>query len=164
MLNRDDFRKTKNMSKDEMDKWLRNRDLITHSSLKKQFEKMYNEDLLLAIDIFIVAIAYTLHFSEDTHFEQNELTSFLDDLFVTIDMFKTGEYKAEDYREELEKCGVKIKTYDYSKRYRDNELKYKNRNEEALKWLNRYMSEGNCTCNLEDLQLLENILNGEYGD
>lgn len=125
MINREEFRKIKSMNKDELDKWISRREAIIYTTLRKEFEKDYNNQLSGAVDVFTTAIAYSLHFGGDTKFGQKRMTSFLEDLFVTIDMFRTGEYNPNDYKEALEKAGIKINCYDYSKLYKDVEDKYK---------------------------------------
>lgn len=116
-LSREEFRTIKGMSKETMEKWFSNRNAIMYNSLRKEFEKNYQEELACSIDCFITAIAYTLHFSEETRFEQDKLSSFMEDMLVTVDMFRTGEYKPEEYEEELQKAGIKINSYDYSRVY-----------------------------------------------
>lgn len=117
-LSRDEYRKIRSMSKETMEKWLSNRNAIMYESLRKEFERNYQEELQCSIDCFITAIAYTLHFSEETHFGQKRLSSFIEDMLVTVDMFRTGEYKPEEYEEELKKAGIKINSYDYSRIYK----------------------------------------------
>lgn len=117
-LSRDEYRKIKTMSKETMEKWLSNRNAIMYESLRKEFERNYQEELQCSIDCFITAISYTLHFSEETHFGQKRLSSFMEDMLVTVDMFRTGEYKPEEYEEALTKAGIKINSYDYDRIYK----------------------------------------------
>lgn len=117
-LSRDEYRKIRSMSKEGMEKWLESRNASIYNSLRKEFENKYQEELACSIDCFITAIAYTLHFSEETHFGQKRLSSFIEDMLVTVDMFRTGEYKPEEYEEELKKAGIKINSYDYSRIYK----------------------------------------------
>lgn len=117
-LSRDEYRKIRSMSKEGMEKWLESRNVSIYNSLRKEFENKYQEELTCSIDCFITAIAYTLHFSEETHFGQKRLSSFIEDMLVTVDMFRTGEYKPEEYEEELKKAGIKINSYDYSRIYK----------------------------------------------
>ena len=88
--------------------------------LRIKYEKAYNDELQNSIDNMITSIAYTLHFSEATHLGKKRLPEFMEDLFVTIDMFRTGEYKPEDYENQLKEVGITIDTYDYSRVYKDN--------------------------------------------
>ena len=80
------------------------------NQVKENFEKEYDralkEDLGNCIDTFCLAIAYTLHFNEKTKFGRDRLCDFLQDMFVTVDLFRKGEYNPEDYKKELEEYGI----------------------------------------------------------
>ena len=76
------------------------------NQIKKEYESVMEEDLGNSIDIMCLALAYTLSFNEKTKFGADRLTDFLDDFFVTVDMFSTGEYSPEDYAKQLEKKGI----------------------------------------------------------
>ena len=76
------------------------------NQIKQEYEKNYEEDLGNSIDIMCLALAYTLSFNEKTKFGVDRLTDFLDDFFVTVDMFSSGEYSPEDYAKQLEKKGI----------------------------------------------------------
>lgn len=117
-LSRDEYRRIKSMSKEDMERWLSNRNTMMYETLRKEFEHNYQEELQCSIDCFITAIAYSLHFSEETHFGRKRLGSFLEDMYVTVDMFRTGEYKPEEYEAELSKAGIKINSYDYDRIYK----------------------------------------------
>lgn len=136
-LSRDEYRAIRTMSKEKMEQWLSNRDNIMYNSIRKEFEKNYHEEIDNSVENFLIAIAYTLHFSENTRFGPKKLPDFMEDLFVTVDMFRTGEYKPEEYAEELKKCGIKFDNYDYTKIYRKKveelEAMYKNGNREEPK-------------------------------
>lgn len=86
------------------------------SELVKQLNEVYKDQLSQDLDNWCTAIAYTLRFSEEFHCSKSKLPRFMEDLFVTVDMFRTGEYKPEDYREELAKTGVLIENYKYKPR------------------------------------------------
>lgn len=79
-----------------------------NSKYEQYYEKKYKEDLSNAIDNFILTIVYTLRYNQYTRFGNKRINDFMEDLFVTIDMFRTGEYKPEEYRKELEEDGIKI--------------------------------------------------------
>lgn len=172
MLNREDYRKIKSFNKDEMDRWLTYHNNMIYNQLRKEFEKNYTDELQCSIDNFITSIAYTLHFNESCKFGQKRLSDFMEDMLVTVDMFRTGEYKPQDYQEELKQAGIKINAYDYSKLYKDHDAmvrkeydnkinNLKDRNEKAIKWLEDFSANGGTSCNLGDLQTLENILRGD---
>ncbi|MGM9881492.1 MAG: hypothetical protein ACI31S_01460 [Bacilli bacterium] len=76
--------------------------------LRREYDNAFKQEVEDAIENFCVAIAYTLHFSEDTKFGPEKLNSFMDDLFITIDMFRIGEYNPEEYKEKLKNDGIHI--------------------------------------------------------
>ena len=171
-LNRDEFRNIKSFSREQMEKWLERYYRMTYNRLQKEFENAYKDELDSSIQNFITAIAYTLHFNEDTHLTHDELAGFMDDLFVSVDLFRKGEYNPDDYREQLREDGIEIAEYDYDKLYRQNEktvregvekvlLPYKERNDKAIKWVEDFQANGHTSCNLGDLTTLENILKGD---
>lgn len=53
-------------------------------------------------------VRYTLHFNEKTKFGQARIDDFMEDLKVTIDNFRTGEFHVEDYEEQLGADGIKF--------------------------------------------------------
>lgn len=123
MLSRDDYRKIKSMSKEEMSRWLELEKGMTYNRLRKEFNEAYKDELDNGVSNFLIAMWYTLHYNEDIHLQNDELASFMEDLFVTVDMFRKGEYKPDDYREQLKEDGVKFAEFDYSKLYRDRAMR-----------------------------------------
>ena len=82
------------------------------NDVRKEYEKIYEEkyerEVEDTIENFLIAITYCLHFSEKTKFGKNRLKEFLDDLLVTVDMFKKGEFSPDDYRKALIEDGIEI--------------------------------------------------------
>ena len=154
-LSRDEFRHLKSFSKEQMEKWLQGYYNITYNSLRKEFEEAYKDELDSSIQNFITAIAYTLHYNEEAHLQRDELASFMDDLFVSVDMFRKGEYKPEEYKEQLKEDGIEIAQYDYDRLYREKDAPYKEKYEELMKFLNETKSKAKI---VEDIK---NILGGE---
>lgn len=74
----------------------------------RDYENAFQKELSEAIDNFCLAIAYALHFSEKTKFGEKRIKEFLNDTFVTVDMFRKGEYSPEEYKKQLSKAGIKI--------------------------------------------------------
>lgn len=156
MLSRDDYRKIKSMSKQEMERWLTYDKNMTYNNVRKEFEKAYQDEIANSVSNFLVAIWYTVHFTENIQLSHDELASFMDDLYVTVDMFRKGEYKPDDYKKELEADGVKFSDFDYDKLYRDVKESYKKyveRNAKAKRWIDEHTD--------LDLTELRKILEGE---
>lgn len=84
--------------------WLKQFD----DQVRRDYENAFQKELGDAIDNFCIAIAYALRFSEKTKFGNKRIKEFMDDVFVTVDMFTKGEYSPEDYRQELIKSGITI--------------------------------------------------------
>ena len=76
--------------------------------VRREYENTFQKELSEAIDNFCVGIAYALRFSEKTKFGEKRIKEFLDDIFITLDMFRKGEYSPEDYKKQLSESGIKI--------------------------------------------------------
>ena len=139
-LNRDEYRTIKGMSKEQIERWLRGYYNVIYNNLRKEFEDAYKDELDSSIQNFITAIAYTLHYNEEVHLQRDELVSFMDDLFVSVDMFRRGEYRPEEYEEQLKEDGIEIAEYDYDRLYREKDAPYKEKYEELVKFLNETKS------------------------
>ena len=153
-LNRDEFRTIKSMSKEQMEKWLYNRNVAMYNSLRKEFDDAYKDELDSSVQNFITAIAYTLHFNDDIHLQNDELAGFMNDLFVSVDMFRKGEYKPEEYKEQLEEDGIEIAKYDYDRLYREKDAPYKEKCEELVKFIKETKSKAKI---INDLKLILGI-------
>ena len=150
-LNRDEYRTIKSMSKEQMEKWLYNRNVTTYNALRKEFEDAYKDELDSSVQNFITAIAYTLHYNEEVHLQNDELASFMDDLFVSVDMFRKGEYRPEEYRDQLREDGIEIAEYDYDRLYREKDAPYKEKYEELVKFLNEIKSKAKIIENIKTI-------------
>ena len=139
-LNRDEFRNLKSFSREQMEKWLQGYYNITYNSLRKEFNDAYKDELDSSVQNFITAIAYTLHYNDDTNLQHDELNSFMEDLFVSVEMFRKGEYKPEEYKEQLKEDGIVIAEYDYDRLYREKDAPYKEKYEKLVEFLNNTKS------------------------
>lgn len=106
IINRSELRRlekaARDKNKDKLLEWI----IQFDNQIRMEYENTYKKELADSIDNFCTAVAYTARFSETTHLGPKKLPEFMDDLFVTIDMFRVGEFKPEDYEEELRKCGI----------------------------------------------------------
>lgn len=153
-LNRDEYRTIKSMSKEQMEKWLYNRNVTMYNALRKEFNDAYKDELDSSVQNFITAIAYTLHFNDDVHLQNDELASFMDDLFVSVDMFRKGEYRPEEYRDQLREDGIEIAKYDYDRLYREKDAPYKEKYEKLVKFIKETKSKAKI---VDDLKLILGI-------
>ena len=154
-LNRDEYRTIKSMSKEQMEKWLQGYYNVIYNSLRKEFEEAYKDELDSSIQNFITAIAYTLHYNEEAHLQRDELASFMDDLFVSVDMFRKGEYKPEEYKEQLKEDGIEIAQYDYDRLYREKDAPYKEKYEKLVKFLEETKSKAKVIDEIKELLNLD---------
>lgn len=81
------------------------------SELNREYKQDYQRDLGQAVDYFIIAIAFTLHFNEKTRFGRKRLFDVLKDIQETVDMFRKREYSPQEYVKMLhdEKIDIKVK-------------------------------------------------------
>lgn len=156
-LNRDEFRNLKSFSREQMEKWLQGYYNITYNSLRKEFNDAYKDELDSSVQNFITAIAYTLHYNEDVHLQHDELNSFMEDLFVSVDMFRKGEYKPEEYEQQLKEDGIVIAEYDYDRLYREKDAPYKEKYDKLVKFLNETKSKAKVVDDIKELLNIKEI-------
>ena len=161
-MNRQDYRRIKSMSKEEMERWLYYEQVGIQNAVRKQYEDMYKDELDNSVQNFLFAIAYTLHFSDSINLQKDELASLMDDLFVSVEMFRKGEWKPKDYEQALKEDGIVFKPYDYSKLYREKEGKYQQINQATKKFIEDWIANSEqTTVNLGDLQTIADRLVAE---
>lgn len=150
-LSRDEFRTLKGFSKDQMEKWLQGYYNVTYNSLRQEFNDAYKDELDSSVQNFITAIAYTLHYNEDTNLQHDEFASFMDDLFVSVEMFRKGEYNPEEYREQLREDGIEIAKYDYDRLYREKDAPYKEKYDKLVEFINNTKSKAKIVDEIKEL-------------
>lgn len=69
-------------------------------------EEDYQREVLKSVGNFLIAIQYALHFNENTKFGNEEVNDFMEDLLVTVEGFKNGEFSPSDYEKALEEEGI----------------------------------------------------------
>lgn len=154
-LSREEFRNLKSFSREQMEKWLQGYYNVTYNSLRKEFNDAYKDELDSSVQNFITAIAYTLHYNDDTNLKHDELNSFMEDLFVSVEMFRKGEYKPEEYKEQLKEDGIVIAEYDYDRLYREKDAPYKEKYEHLVKFLNETKSKAKVIDEIKELLGIE---------
>lgn len=139
-LSREDYRRIKGYSKEEMTRWLDYHENMMYNLVRKEFEANYQDEIENSIANFLIAVWYTLHYNEETHLDHDELASFMEDLYVSVDLFRKGEYKPEDYKNQMEEDGIKFEPCDYSKIFREKDGKYQKANRSAKELVEQWMS------------------------
>lgn len=82
--------------------------LNLNKEIKEEYEKAFKKELDKAIENYMVAIVYSLKFSELTKFGPKRINNFLKDVSATVDMFTTNEYTPEEYKKILSKHGIDL--------------------------------------------------------
>lgn len=112
LLNKNEFRRLQKAAQDKnMDKiydWA----VQLEVQIDQEYDKELEKELAESIDNFILTIVYTLHFHESTKFGNKRIEEFMRDLLETIDMFRRGEAKPEDYQKALKEEGIIVKRKD----------------------------------------------------
>lgn len=86
----------------------------------RKYDEAYDKTLGQGIETILVAVAYTLYFSEETQLRDGAMQSFMEDMLATLDGYRTGEYSPDEYREQLQSAGVQLDLdYDYTSVYKE---------------------------------------------
>lgn len=116
IVNRDELRRLEKAARDKnktkLADWIKRFEDYMTSMLKRDFVEACQEEVVKNFDTIIMAVAYTVYFSEETYIDKTNMNEFMNDLYVTIDLFRTGEYKPIDYEKTLNTEGVYIEHYD----------------------------------------------------
>lgn len=108
LVNRDELRRLEKAAREKDKKHLANWAKQFENRLNDMYIKAYEDDLSTAIETFSIAIVYALRFSENTKWGQKRIYSFMEDIFATVDCFRTGEYNVKDYINQLKESGINM--------------------------------------------------------
>lgn len=103
-----------------LENFSKNIDREIRKEYEQAYEEKYKKEVDQTIENFIIAIMYCLHFSEMTKLGKKRIHEFMDDLLVTVDMFQKHEYNPEDYRQALEKDGIRISNCSCERKEKNN--------------------------------------------
>lgn len=94
-----------------INEWAKEYEKTVISEYKREFEQDYMKYLGIAIDHYLIAIAFVLHFGEATKFGAKRLGSVMRDIQETVDLLGKKKYTAKEYLKMLEddKIDIKIK-------------------------------------------------------
>ena len=116
LINRNELRRLEKAAR-EKDKtkladWIKNFENYLDNNFRRDYMKAFQEELNHNIENIFTAVVYTLYYSEENYIDKENLADFMSDLFVSLDMFRTGEYTPKDYKDQLEEERVTIADYD----------------------------------------------------
>ncbi len=106
IMNRDELRRLEKAAREKDKKHLIEWAVQFEDQIRREYERNFEEELNDSIENFLVAIVYSLHFSETTKFGKKKINNFCNDMMATIDMFTNKEYTPDEYKEILEKEGI----------------------------------------------------------
>lgn len=112
LITKDELKRLKKALNDKNEKKILDWARDFECQVEQKYQRMYKEELDIAIDNFILTIVYTLRYNEATGFGGKRIDSFMEDLLETIDMFRRGEAVPNDYREQLKKDKIYVKGRD----------------------------------------------------
>ncbi len=120
-MNRNDLRRLEKAAREKDKKYLASwaDDFERQLSylVRKEYEARYQDEIENSIENFLIATAYTAVFSESTNLlKSGNLPDFMEDLFATIELFRTGEYKPKEYEEILKENGFEFEKIRYKPR------------------------------------------------
>ena len=117
IVNKNEIRRLEKAAREKdkkhLDAWAKDFERQITIELKRQYDENFLEDITSFNNNILLALAYTLHFSEETNYSSSKMKSFIDDFYTTIDMFRTKEYTPNDYTKILEQDNILPKAYDY---------------------------------------------------
>lgn len=126
LLGREEIRRLQKAARDnnkqKLTDWVYQFEGQIDTLIRKSYEQHYEDEIANSVSNFLIAIAYTAYFSEESKVDKDNIADYMADLFATIDMFRTGEYTPKEYKDELEKCGVMVDDvtgYDYNRIYKE---------------------------------------------
>lgn len=116
ILSRDELRRLEKAAR-EKDKrkladWIKAFEVQIDTMLRKDYEQQYFNEVQNSLDNALTAVAYTAYFSEESKVDKENIADYMADLFITLDMFRTGEYRPEEYADILKGEGITLDTYD----------------------------------------------------
>lgn len=108
LLNRNELRRLEKAAREKNKQHLIDWLSQFETQLRIEYEKKFQEEIGETIDHLLIAIAYSLHYSEETKFGKKRLNKFMDDLLAVTNGFKTGDYSVEDYKKQLKDDNIII--------------------------------------------------------
>ena len=165
-MDKNELRRLEKAARDKNKRHLMDWAMQFENQIRYEYEKAYEKEIESSVNNFLVAIAYTLVFTEEIKLEPGALAGVIEDLIVTVDLFRTGEQKPEDYMQALKENGAIFDEYDYSKVFREKEGKYEKIVNDSINIVNdlkQLIDKSNKDIN-DKLSKLSDLLGGKNGN
>lgn len=116
IVNRDELRRLEKAAKDKnkskLADWIKQFEQYLDSMMRRDYIEVINTEMVNNYNNLLTAVAYTAYFSEESYVDKKNIADFMADLFVSLDMFRTGEYTPQEYFDQLKSEGVTLDEYD----------------------------------------------------
>lgn len=132
LVGRTELRRLEKAARDKdkrkLGEWLAHFEMQLDTMIRAEYEKAYQNEIANTVDNTLTAVAYSLYFSEENYIDKSNIADFMADMLVSLDMFRTGEYRPEDYEKALQEEKVTLDKYDCDEIYKkylnilDNDL------------------------------------------
>lgn len=122
LFGKEDIRRLEKAARDKnrqkLVDWMQRYENYLLNIIQREYDKSYQDEVASSVQNALTAVAYTAYFSEENYIDKNNIADFMADLFVTLDMYRTGEYTPQEYKSILEKSGIYLDDYDYNGPYK----------------------------------------------
>lgn len=124
LINRSELRRLQKAARDNnktaLSDWAYQFEQQIRYELKQEYEKFYKGVLSESIDNLLVALTYTIVYSDNINIDLDDVPQLLNDIFATIDFYRTGEFKPDDYRKKLAEVGIFLNNVNYSENHKED--------------------------------------------
>ena len=116
IVNREELRRlekaARDKNKNKLASWIRQFEQYLDSMMKRDYAEVMNTEIVNHYNNILTAVAYTAYFSEESYIDKKNIADFMADLFVSLDMFRIGEYTPQEYADQLKEEGITLDEYD----------------------------------------------------
>lgn len=123
LINRDEIRRLEKAARDKdktkLRDWAMQYEMTISAFIQDGYENMYRRELANGFDTLVLAMMYTLATDKNVTIDKENAEIFLDNFYKTIDGFRVGSYKPDDYLSKLEELDIKLTDYNYTQRLTD---------------------------------------------
>ena len=105
IVSREEIRRLEKAARDKDKKkladWIKSFEIQIDTILRKNYEQAYQDEVIQSVENTMIAVAYTAYFSEENYIDKENIADYMSDLFSTLDLYRTGEYTPQEYKDIL---------------------------------------------------------------